>query len=434
MSAVHKFSHQGRRGRMPKYRVSKLLRVALLILMSSDEGCITLSSLPLFLHGLPFYGHVSSWLHLISIQAIMTGFLDLPVELLPLILQHIVRPAHIASLCLVNKQFQTFATSQLYERVFIFAWHTDSKTRVSFNSWWFARKLCSSRSRGYSCSTHLISMSHLQNMYDNLVSHSFNMHCVYQRRWYFCWHGNYDWLSLCRTTAIRDFPKPFSFAERKSLLELCSRGVRNCVNLRSCTWTRDGSLTTDILDSLKACPDLQELEINGHHDGHYDPSVLADFKRLRRISLIMPSSPVIDILPYWTSNCTNSLRHLSLICKVTIYIWRFSPRALKSRETELVPCDRHSPRANRSFDDAFGALIYCWLSKGYSSRYPGLDERKSVGFSRPWNWSGIAYICEWFDWSNRSWQKLLKHTWALRIWLSSTELPSGAVGFYGCDL
>ena len=60
----------------------------------------------------------------------MTGFLDLPVELLPLILQYIIRPSHIAALCLVNRYFHAFAIPQLYERAFIYAWHTDGKTKV----------------------------------------------------------------------------------------------------------------------------------------------------------------------------------------------------------------------------------------------------------------------------------------------------------------
>lgn len=61
----------------------------------------------------------------------MTGFLDLPIELLPLILQYIIRPSHIAALCLVNRYFHAFAISQLYQRAFIYAWHTDGKTKVS---------------------------------------------------------------------------------------------------------------------------------------------------------------------------------------------------------------------------------------------------------------------------------------------------------------
>ena len=60
----------------------------------------------------------------------MARFEDLPLDLLPLILQHFIRPAHLANACLVNKDFYAFAIYHLYRRVFIYAWHTNVKTKV----------------------------------------------------------------------------------------------------------------------------------------------------------------------------------------------------------------------------------------------------------------------------------------------------------------
>lgn len=57
-------------------------------------------------------------------------FKDLPVELLPLVVLHVVRPSHLAALCLVNKTFYTFAVPLLYERVFIYAWHKEGKSKA----------------------------------------------------------------------------------------------------------------------------------------------------------------------------------------------------------------------------------------------------------------------------------------------------------------
>lgn len=57
-------------------------------------------------------------------------FQDLPVELLPLVVLHVVRPSHLAALCLVNKTFYTFAVPLLYERVFIYAWHKEGKYKA----------------------------------------------------------------------------------------------------------------------------------------------------------------------------------------------------------------------------------------------------------------------------------------------------------------
>ncbi|KZT64234.1 hypothetical protein DAEQUDRAFT_732903 [Daedalea quercina L-15889] len=192
-------------------------------------------------------------------------FLDLPLELLPVIMQQFVRPSHFAALCLVNKPFYTFAVPYLYERAFIYAWNKEAKAKVV--------KLF----RTLSSCHHLA--KHVQRL------------------------------------EIRDFPKSFYVAENEATLQLCLLGIKNCANLRSCTWTRDGSLTTEILEALVSVAHLEELEINGNHENHYDPWVLRKFTRLRRISLIMPRHAVIDVLPTWTGATRNTLRHLTILCK-----------------------------------------------------------------------------------------------------------------------
>lgn len=58
-------------------------------------------------------------------------FADLPLEILPEILAHIVKPQHLALICLVNTTFQTFATPRLYERISIYSWHREGKIKVS---------------------------------------------------------------------------------------------------------------------------------------------------------------------------------------------------------------------------------------------------------------------------------------------------------------
>ena len=116
---------------------------------------------------------------------------------------------------------------------------------------------------------------------------------------------------------IRDFPKSFYVAENEATLQLCLSGIQNCVNLRSCTWTRDGSLTTDILEALLPCEHLEELEINGNHENHYDPWLLRRFAHLRRISLIMPRTAVVEVLPAWTLATGATLRQLTVLCKVS---------------------------------------------------------------------------------------------------------------------
>ncbi|KIK96882.1 hypothetical protein PAXRUDRAFT_137464 [Paxillus rubicundulus Ve08.2h10] len=194
----------------------------------------------------------------------MSQFLELPLELLPVILDSVVKPQHISTLCLVNKSFKDFATPLLYRRVFIFAWHKEAKSKVAF----LFRTLsgCPQLAR------------HVQKL------------------------------------EIRDFPKALSAAGHLDLLQLCIKGIRNCVNLRSCTWTRDGSLHSAVLKSLRDCPQLQELEINGNSN-QYDPILLTQFLNLSKISLIMPSARVLDIFPSWISIAGATLRSLTIICK-----------------------------------------------------------------------------------------------------------------------
>jgi hypothetical protein len=86
--------------------------------------------------------------------------------------------------------------------------------------------------------------------------------------------------------------------------------------MRSCAWTRDGSLESAILQALQQCPQLEELEINGHDSGYYNPTLLAQFSKLSKISLIMPSAQVIEVLPSWISTTGSTLRNLTIICKV----------------------------------------------------------------------------------------------------------------------
>src|SRR5882757_2105355 len=92
-------------------------------------------------------------------------------------------------------------------------------------------------------------------------------------------------LSLHTSLEIRDFPKGLSMSSYEELLVLCRDGLKNCVNLRTCTWTRDGSVDSWILKALQECPKLRELELNGNHNSH-DAIILRKFKNLEKISLI----------------------------------------------------------------------------------------------------------------------------------------------------
>ncbi|KAH9993333.1 hypothetical protein BJV74DRAFT_374258 [Russula compacta] len=93
------------------------------------------------------------------------------------------------------------------------------------------------------------------------------------------------------------------------------KGLENCVRLKVCTWTRDGSLTSAILKSLGGCPELTDITVNGDHSWHYEPMDLVQLLGLCKISLIMPSMSVLGILPSWLQGTGQSLTSLTLVCK-----------------------------------------------------------------------------------------------------------------------
>ncbi|KAJ6545360.1 hypothetical protein B0H19DRAFT_955195 [Mycena capillaripes] len=191
-------------------------------------------------------------------------FLDLPLELYSEILSHLAKPQHLASACRVSKVFHEFGVSRLYERASIYSWHKHAKARV-------------------------ISLFKTLALYPHLAKYVLRLE-------------------------IRDFPKSLGTHD---LDELVLKGLKNCVSLRACTWTRDGALNSAILRVLQACDPLVELEVNGHSDGHYDAAILAGFARLRRVSLIMPSADVVGQLPRWMKRTGSQLRSLTLICKMS---------------------------------------------------------------------------------------------------------------------
>jgi hypothetical protein len=118
---------------------------------------------------------------------------------------------------------------------------------------------------------------------------------------------------------IRDFPKSLTEGA-EDLQDIVVKALHNCVNLEACTWTRDGSLTTEIIQALQQCQWLEELQINGNSSGHYNPCQLWHFNSLMSITLIMPSGAVIRSMQTWLGDVEKQLKSLTLICKVTTFI------------------------------------------------------------------------------------------------------------------
>ncbi|KAJ6626242.1 hypothetical protein B0H10DRAFT_1999434 [Mycena sp. CBHHK59/15] len=218
-------------------------------------------------------------------------FLDLPLELFSHILCHLARPQHIASVCLVNKVFHQFGVPRLYERVSISLWHKHGKAKV------------------------VCLFSTLTN-YLHLTKYVLKLGPAH--------------------TEIRDFPKSLGVMDTD---ELVLNGLKNCLNLQACTWTRDGLLNSAILSLLHVSQTLREQEINGYSDGNYDAGILAGFAHLHRISLIMPSTRVFRQFNSWMALTGATLCTLTLICKMSPLI---TDDILGAHAPSLVHLDQFS--------------------------------------------------------------------------------------------
>ncbi|KAF9269659.1 hypothetical protein L218DRAFT_850695 [Marasmius fiardii PR-910] len=198
------------------------------------------------------------------------SFLNLPLDILPLVIEHIVTPRDLKNICLVNSSFNSIAVHLLYDRISIYSWQKDGKTK--------AIKLFKTLS---TCS--------------RVAKHVHRLE-------------------------IRAFPRGVSIDTEDEQTRAVTEGIRNCTNLSSFTWTRDGTLSNEILEALRECKHLKVLEINGHSQGYYDPKILSQFANIRRISLIMPSVAVVEALDSWATSTRETLRSLTLICKATTII------------------------------------------------------------------------------------------------------------------
>jgi hypothetical protein len=155
---------------------------------------------------------------------------------------------------------------------------------------------------------------------------------------------------------------------------LTRRAISNCVNLISVTWTRDGTLKSYLLETLSALPALRELEFNGHDAGQYDPALLLRFRRLEKLSVIMPSTAVAQSLVPWMQSSGHHLRHLTLICKSTNVITddlmkSIVPSLVSLQQLHLTGCPRltHQGVLPFLYGTQFGleALSLEGLSRGF---------------------------------------------------------------------
>ncbi|KAI5891169.1 uncharacterized protein SCHCODRAFT_02689408 [Schizophyllum commune H4-8] len=221
----------------------------------------------------------------------MPSLLDIPAELCEEILSHLIKASHLASAALVSKTFHEYSIPLLYEQVYIYHWHGNSKARVVLL----------------------------------FITLSRNAHLA----------------SYVRKLVLTGPPKIIAADSE----DLFTRGLRNCKALRSCTWTRDGALTSGILEALQYCPALTSLEINGRSEYNYRVELLLGFRRLEEVTIIMPDAGVVGCMAAWLGYVGGTLRRLTLICKAsplitddTLKTW--APHLANLEHFSLVGCPK----------------------------------------------------------------------------------------------
>ncbi|KAG8695855.1 hypothetical protein FRC08_007522 [Ceratobasidium sp. 394] len=216
-------------------------------------------------------------------------------ELFREIFKHVEHRVELARYCLISKTCYLYAATRLYEWIYVYTWHRDAKKRVSM----VLETLAES---------------------PRLAFH-------------------------VKILDFRDFPTHLTVDEKLQLIALACRAISHCVNLLSCSWTRDGSLYTKIIESLAELKKLQSLEINGRPGPWtaWVPDDLFRFRHLQSLTLIMPVQAVMDVLPAWTEQNSETLESLVIICKSTTALndsalYKMAPSLRGLRRLHLAGC------------------------------------------------------------------------------------------------
>ena len=170
------------------------------------------------------------------------------------------------------------------------------------------------------------------------------------------------WFCLPQNCSILDIENaPYSVTNKdENLLRLVLGGLKNCINLRSCTWP-SGSLNDNILEVLHQYKSLRRrLHLIGQSRGNYDPQLLLRFTELHHISLLLPTLPVVHHLKPWLSATGATLRNLVLACDVrldlAITVWSFTLPQMTSILTDETLEEIAPSLVNLEYFDLNGCL------------------------------------------------------------------------------
>lgn len=197
----------------------------------------------------------------------MTQAKDIPLELLPAILEHLQwRTKDLASCALVNKVWHKYANPLLYARLFL-----RDQTR-------------------------------LIRVFRTLKE---NAHLA----------------PLVHVMEIRVFPFGLQAESLEALEESILHTLQKAINLEELYWTRTGSLTDRVIPFLPSLPRLHTLELTGSSRFYTPSSVgkhLLDPKQtpqLKHFSILLPDRGVVAELPQWCERMGSKLESFSILCQ-----------------------------------------------------------------------------------------------------------------------
>ncbi|SGY40918.1 BQ5605_C003g02443 [Microbotryum silenes-dioicae] len=105
---------------------------------------------------------------------------------------------------------------------------------------------------------------------------------------------------MIRKFEVRVFSLSLILSERLEMEQLAVRVLRQAIRLEHLIWTRKGALTDRVFEAITSISTLRSFELNAHTNlspGSWDADHLLRLPKLRTLSLILPDRSIAHILP-----------------------------------------------------------------------------------------------------------------------------------------
>ncbi|WVQ85859.1 hypothetical protein IAT38_008027 [Cryptococcus sp. DSM 104549] len=197
-------------------------------------------------------------------------------DLAPSVLEHFEQPRELAVICRVCKAWCKFGRKKLYNHVWVRPWEGAAG-----------------------------GAPHFKARLDLLLFETLHQHPELCR--------------LIRRLEVRFYPLAARGTDRIDLEEHVQLAVQNMVNLESLVWTRDKSVTHSFFETISKLERLRSLEITGHSQGQFDPSLIGKMSALEDLRIMMPDSltksVLVDAVTSLSERPGCGLKDLGLICQ-----------------------------------------------------------------------------------------------------------------------